>query len=158
MKHKLIISSIVLLLITLGGLQAQEALPATGGEATGTGGSVSYSVGQVSYTTNTGTNGSASQGVQQAYKISTTTGVNETSIQLALSVHPNPTTSFLSLSVEDVSELNYQLIDFQGKLIEQQKIETTSTLINMEGLPQAVYFLKVTKDNQLLKTFKIMKN
>jgi hypothetical protein len=42
--------------------------PQAGGEATGSGGSVSYSVGQVVYTTNTGINGSVAQGVQQPYE------------------------------------------------------------------------------------------
>lgn len=46
MKHKtFIISTIFLLGIGLTGLQAQEAIPATGGNASGSGGSVSYSVG-----------------------------------------------------------------------------------------------------------------
>ena len=37
---------------------AQEAVTPSGGEATGTGGTASYSVGQIAYTTNTGANGS----------------------------------------------------------------------------------------------------
>ena len=45
---------------------AQDAIPATGGDATGSGGSASYTVGQIGYTTNTGTNGSVAEGVQQA--------------------------------------------------------------------------------------------
>ena len=53
MKHKKTITSIAFLLLGLGGLHAQEALPATGGEATGAGGSSSYTVGQVVYTTDT---------------------------------------------------------------------------------------------------------
>ena len=52
-------------------LSAQENTVASGGKATGSGGTVSYSVGQVVYTTNAGTNGSLSQGVQQPYVVST---------------------------------------------------------------------------------------
>ena len=49
---------ITMLLLSLGftGLNAQEAIPATGGEASGSGGTVSYTVGQVAYITNTTNN------------------------------------------------------------------------------------------------------
>ena len=92
MKNK--IMSVALLFFGLGGLHAQESVNGSGGEATGTGGTASYSLGQVVYTTNTGTNGSVVQGVQQPYEISTTLGINETSINLELSVYPNPTNNY----------------------------------------------------------------
>lgn len=158
MKHKKTITSVAFLLLGLGGLQAQESPTATGGEATGTGGTASYSVGQVVYTTATGTNGSIAQGVQQPYEISTTVGINETAINLALSVYPNPTTNYLTLKVEDNSNLSYQLYDLQGKVIENKKVVANSTIVKMEGLPKAIYFLNVTKNNKSVKTFKIIKN
>jgi hypothetical protein len=158
MKHKKTITSIAFLLLGLGGLQAQENPTAAGGEATGTGGTSSYSVGQVVYTTNTGTNGSVAQGVQQPYEISTTLGINETAINLALSVYPNPTTNYLTLKVEDNSNLSYQLYDLQGKEIENKKVVANTTIVKMEGLPKAIYFLHVTKNNKSVKTFKIIKN
>jgi hypothetical protein len=158
MKHKKTITSIAFLLLGLGGLQAQESPTAAGGEATGTGGTSSYSVGQVVYTTATGTNGSVAQGMQQPYEISVTIGVNETTINLELSVYPNPTTNYLTLKVDDFETLNFQLIDLQGKVIENKKVTATTSTIEMEELPKAIYFLKVTKDNQLIKTFKVIKN
>jgi hypothetical protein len=45
-------------------IQAQNTIPATGSNATGTGGAVSYSVEQVPYNTFSGTNGFIIQGVQ----------------------------------------------------------------------------------------------
>ena len=149
-----------LLLLGIGGLHAQESPTATGGEATGTGGTASYSVGQVIYTTATGTNGSVAQGVQQPFEISTTVGINETAINLQMSVYPNPTTNYLTLKVEDfeLSTLNFQLIDIQGKIIENKKVTASNTTIKMEGQPTAIYFLNVVKNNQVIKTFKIIKN
>ena len=61
-------NKVILFLLLLGfGLtaQAQQATTATGGDATGSGGSAAYSVGQIVYTTHTGTTGSVAQGVQQ---------------------------------------------------------------------------------------------
>lgn len=75
-------------------LLSQETVSAGGKEATGTGGTVSYTIGQVVYTTNTGTNGSVVQGVQQPYEISVVTGLEEAEdISLEFSIYPNPVTS-----------------------------------------------------------------
>jgi hypothetical protein len=160
MRH--LITTIVALIFSVG-LHAQESSTATGGDATGTGGTASYSVGQVVYTTATGTNGSVAQGVQQPYEISVITGVKETSINLEMNVYPNPTTNFLTLKVDASTslinqQLSYQLIDLQGKVITNKKVTATNSTINVESLPKAIYFLNVTNDNQVVKTFKIIKN
>ena len=151
----------LLLAFGLTGLHAQEAIPATGGNASGSGGSVSYSVGQVVYTINTGTNGSAAQGVQQPFEISVVTGLEEAKgINLICSVYPNPTTYFLTLKVEnyDKENLSYQLYDVSGKLLENKKLDGTETSIVMSNLVPATYFLKVTQNTIEVKTFKVIKN
>ncbi len=158
MKHKKTFMNAAFLLLGLGGLHAQETVLPTGGEATGAGGTASYSVGQIVYTTATGTNGSVAQGVQQPYEISTTVGINETTINLELNVYPNPATNYLTLKVEKLESLTFQLIDLQGKVIENKKVTAITSTINMEELPKAIYFLNVTKNNQLIKTFKVIKN
>lgn len=157
MKHKNTITSAVFLLLGLGGLHAQESINGSGGEATGAGGTASYSVGQVVYTTATGTNGSVAQGVQQPFEISIMVGINETTINLELSVYPNPTTNYLTLKTDDNANLSYQLIDLQGKVIENKKVTANSTTIKMEELPKAIYFLNIKDNNQKVKTFKIIK-
>ena len=96
--------------------------------------------------------------MQQPYEISTTVGIKETAITLELSVYPNPTTDYLTLKVDDFETLNFQLIDLQGKIIENKKVSSTTTSINVENLPKALYFLNVTKNNKVVKSFKIIKN
>ena len=157
MKHKKTIMSFTFLLLGQGGLHAQESVNASGNEATGTGGTSNYTIGQVVYTTATGTNGSVAQGVQQAYEISVTTGVNETSINLELSVYPNPTTDYLTLKVEKTEGLTFQLYDLEGKVIESKKVVSNSSNISLEGQPTATYFLNIVKDNKIIKTFKVIK-
>jgi len=160
MKHKKAMTTAAFLLLGLGGLNAQEAVPTTGGEATGSGGSSNYTVGQVVYTTNSGSNGSVAQGVQQPYEISITSGISETAINLEMSIYPNPTANILQLSVETekLQGLSYQLYDLQGKIIETKKVSVSNTTINMEGLSRATYFLKVSNNNKIVKTFKVIKN
>lgn len=159
MKHKKVKLSVLLLGLGLTA-QAQQATTATGGDASGSGGTVAYSVGQIVYTTNTGTTGSVAQGVQQPYEISIVLGIDNHSINLELSAYPNPTTDYLTLNVgnAELSTLNFQLFDISGKLIEAKKITSTTETIRMENLASATYFLKVTNNNQEVKTFKIIKN
>tara|TARA_R110001592_G_scaffold88812_2_gene261423 strand:+ start:1297 stop:1770 length:474 start_codon:yes stop_codon:yes gene_type:complete len=152
---------LTLLLFIPFSLFAQETVPATGGDASGSGGTVAYSVGQVVYTTNTGTNGSIAQGVQQPYEISTVTGVdNMPEIQIELTAYPNPTKDNLMLRVEDdsFSDLSFELYDMQGKLLESNKLISNSVTIKMEHLSRATYFLRVNNNKLLIKTFQIIKN
>ncbi len=162
MKHKkLKLSALLLLGFGLTGLQAQTSVNATGGNASGSGGSVSYSVGQVVYTTNTGSNGYVAQGVQQPYEISVVTGLEEAKgINLSVSAYPNPTTDYLTLNIGefDISNLSYQLYDINGKLLQNEKITGNQTSIAMGNLVPANYFVKVIQGNKEVKTFKIIKN
>ena len=160
MRHKrLKLSAVLLLGLGLTGLQAQTSVNATGSNASGSGGSVSYSVGQVVYTNNTGTNGSVAQGVQQPFEIFTV-GIKETELNIFLTVFPNPTTDYLTLSIDDfdISNLSYQLYDMNGKLLQNAKITGNQTSIVMSNLVPANYFVKVIQGNKEVKTFKIIKN
>lgn len=160
MKRKRL-SFLLVFVFGLAGLQAQNTIPATGGNADGSGGSVNYTVGQLVYNTYEGTNGSAAQGVQQPYEISVVTGIeNASGISLEIMVYPNPTTEFISLKIEnhEVPKLSYQLYDSNGSLLQDQKIESNETSIMMSNLSPAIYFLKVTDYKEVVKTFKIIKN
>ena len=161
MRHKkLKLSAVLLLGLGLTGLQAQTSVNATGGDASGSGGSASYSVGQVVYNANTGTNGSVAEGVQQPYEISVVTGLEEAKgINLSVSAYPNPTTDYLQLKVESekLKDLSYQLYDMQGKLLQSEKITGNQTSIVMSNLVPATYFVKVVQESKEVKTFKIIK-
>jgi hypothetical protein len=162
MRHKrLKLSAVLMFGLGLTGLQAQESVNATGGNASGSGGSASYSVGQVVYTANHVTNGSVAQGVQQPYEISTVTGIEEAKgINLLVSVYPNPTTDYLTLSIEEfeISNLSYQLYNMNGMLLQNEKITGNKASIVMRNLLPANYFVKVLQGSKEVKTFKIVKN
>lgn len=159
MKHKNVIASIAFLLLGLGGLHAQESPTATGGDATGTGGTVAYSIGQIVYTTNTNASGTVSQGVQQAYEIFTL-GIKETEMNISLSIFPNPTADNLTLQIRDYNNenLSYQLFDMQGKLLSNGQVTAQQTQINTASLSSATYFINVVnQENKKIQSFKIIK-
>lgn len=162
MIHKKLILSVVLLLgISLTGMQAQESINTSGGEASGNGGSVSYSVGQINYQTHTGTGGSVAGGVQQPYEISVVTAIEEaTGIMLSVTAYPNPTNDYLTLSIDgfEASDLSYQLYDVNGKRLQSKEFTDNQTRIDLGNLVPAIYFVKVFQGNSEAKTFKIVKN
>ncbi|RPI67771.1 MAG: T9SS C-terminal target domain-containing protein [Ignavibacteriales bacterium] len=142
-------------------LQGQEVIPVTGGNATGGGGSVSYTVGQITYLTLSGTNGTVAQGVQQPFEISVITAIEQAKdITLVCSVYPNPASDFLTLKVEnyDKENLSYILFDASGKLLVSKKVTGNVTIISMANLLPSLYFLKVIDNQKEIKTFKIIKN
>jgi len=151
---------IFIFLFCLGGIQAQDAILTSGGDASGSGGSFSYSVGQIVYTTIIDSNGSMAQGVQQPFEISAVLGVDDLlGINLSLVAYPNPTTDFLNLTIANLNykNLSYQLFDINGRLLAQKKLENNNNEITMKQFPSALYFLKIFNNQKLVKLFKIIK-
>jgi hypothetical protein len=157
------LSKLVIILCLIGyglTIQAQNIIPATGGNASGSGGTVSYSIGQITYQTFEGINGTVAQGVQQPYEISVATAVENTeNINLLCTVYPNPTSGFLKLIVESsgYENLRFKLYNINGVLLQDKKVEARETEISLNNQSYSVYFLKVIKDNQEIKVFKIIK-
>jgi hypothetical protein len=157
---------LLLLIFSLLELQAQKTIPTAGGNASGSGGTASFTVGQAVYTTNSGATGSVAQGVQQPFEISILTSVDETnSISLQFAAYPNPATDYLILRIDGElkTEFSVSLYDVNGRLLLNKKIEGNETKILMSKLMRATYFLKVEQKKDALtqqevKTFKVIKN
>ena len=152
--------TLLIFLFSISIINAQQNTTSSGGEAIGTGGSASYSIGQIDYISSSDSNFSVSQGVQQPFEISVVLGLEENQIKLNLTAYPNPTNDILFLSIENGvnQELTYQLIDLQGKIIEKNVIKNNTTEVNVAHLEKAIYFLNITENNKSIKTFKIIKN
>lgn len=152
MNTKTFFWGFIIVTFSLVSVQAQQAVVAGGGDATGIGGSASYSLGQVADTTN--------QGVQQPYEFATV-GINDNAnISLYCSVYPNPVVAYVTLQIDlhELQHLRYELFDINGKLLLSNSIVSNQTTIPMENLPTAIYMLNVNANNTTLETFKIIKN
>jgi len=152
------------LVFALGGTvfcNAQQIISTAGGEATGVGGTVSYTIGQVFYSTQTSTTGKVTQGVQQPYEILVVTGTDDANgISIEFMVYPNPATDYLKLKVGgyNLENLTFRLYDIQGSAIQKGEIVNQETIIETGGLPPAAYYLRVIDNQKEIKTFKIIKN
>lgn len=141
--------------LCLASVHSQEASTAAGADATGAGGSASYSIGQVSYV-ETAKNISVSQGVQQAYQIpfATILGIN-----LRLSIYPNPATNIFSVEVKnlDYASLRYQVHDLRGNLLASRKAISHRTDFVIAHFAAGTYILQVFQNNEQVKSFKVIK-
>jgi hypothetical protein len=133
---------------------AQQNTVSSGGNANGTNGSVSYSVGQIDYSNAQGTNGSINQGVQQVYEFHV--GVGE-ELTMDVSLFPNPTNEFVILQFENfTNDLKYILSDINGKVVAKDAIEASEVQIDMREYATGSYNLTISNDtkNQTIKIIK----
>jgi hypothetical protein len=155
------IGLIAFLLVSSGwvSLPAQQTVSASGGNVAGTGGSVSYSIGQLLYSTLDGSGGTVAHGVQQPYEISVVSGIGEQGISLQCSAFPNPVADRLVLKIEGEwkSAIAF-LFDAGGKLLKRIDIRSGETAIDMTSLVTAAYLLKVIRDGREMKVFKIIRH
>lgn len=138
----------------------QKATVAGGGDASGSGGSVSYSIGQVDYISVSGTGGSVLQGNQQPFEISLITGFDVKTITLDFVVYPNPTADNLTLKVSgnEYHNLHYALLSIDGRLIQKLDVTNEITNISLGELAKGAYIVIVSNENKTIKSYNIIKN
>lgn len=139
-------------------LLAQQNTVATGGDASGTGGSVSFTVGQIDYSSFDGAGGNINQGVQQPYEFFLSVGLEEHS-SIVYNIYPNPTTSNVVFELSSLDpELSYVLTDAGGKLIMKKEITSLTSEIDMSQLSNGYYNLSLLSRNETIEHIKIIKN
>ncbi len=153
---------LIILFLGIAGLPvlAQQTLPAAGGKGEGSGGSVTFTVGQVTQETLSGNGTTVLQGVQIPYEIYVVTGKKEyPGITLTCTVYPNPAADHLTLKLKNVppGNLTAALFDLNGKLITNREINAQEISIPLDKVTPGTYLLKVTDNQKILKTFKIIK-
>lgn len=151
----------IIVLIFWFSADAQENVIPVGGDISGGGGQISYTVGQVFYHTLADNSGTVSQGVQHPHEM-IIVGVSAGFLSnLSISAYPNPTTDNVILKIETdpvhgCSFIHYQIFDMNGKLITGNNISDPETLIRLDGLLPASYILRIMKSSIHISTFKII--
>jgi hypothetical protein len=176
LSKKSILPSLSMILLLQYGLQAQEQqipLPdpeqknvypqsfnALGGNASGNGGSVSYSVGQLVYTMEQSESGSVSQGVQRPYRL-VSAEIPPSAPVLRFQVLPNPTDGDLLLRLNEKPEENpdFRVTDLQGRNLLEGKVQFPDTQVQLSGFPSGTYLIQVhDSKKQRIQTLQIIKN
>ncbi|OCA80602.1 secretion protein [Chryseobacterium contaminans] len=156
---KTFIYSLILFVFSFSCLKAQSAILATGMNASDGSGSVSYSVGQMTYL-DKGAANEILEGVQQPYEITTLTTRETAASDLKdILLYPNPFKDYLYLdfTTHHFKGAEYQLFDAQGKLIRKDVILQSKSELNFSDIPSAMYIIRINQHGENLKTFKIIK-
>ena len=155
MKDKLFI---LIFLLNAFVMQAQQIIATAGSYAKNTSGSLSWTIGEGIIETCKGTNVVLTQGFQQSNLIITAIkDISVTSFQI--DAFPNPTNDFVTLKTtsESFKDARYMLYDLNGKLIQEQKLESNVTNITMNNFITGTYLLKIFQGNKEIKILKIVK-
>jgi len=141
----------------------QSEIVPSGGEGLGTGGTTSFTIGQIAYQTTDTQSDYVAEGVQQPYEIFTVLDIGGSDlISLSFSAYPNPTTDYLILKFDEAQDvlnktLTFSLYNATGQQLNHNKLSDISTKIEMKHLPKGIYFLKIVNKDIAIKTFKIIK-
>ena len=110
----------------------QNALSAAGGHFKSSGGSTSFTVGQVAYVLKKGTGSYLNEGVQQVYT-KKTTPIEELVYLKEVQLYPNPTqeTFNLIISTKEDVQVRYTIMDYLGKEIRNGNILSEKSEISL---------------------------
>ena len=158
-----VMKSFYLVLVFISGMSlntlAQQITLTSGGDVISSNGSLSFSVGQVSYNAYSSPSGTISEGVQQAFEMSSLSTKQPEEV-FSLSIYPNPTSEFLTIKFKREFAKGYhlQVFDLQGQLVINQDIHDQKTIIDLRDVASSTYILNLLKDNSKIQSFKILKN
>jgi hypothetical protein len=131
------------------------AVVSVGSNILSSSGSITYSVGQIDFTSIHGAYTVLYLGVQQVYD----PFVNIIDDSTGISLWPNPVSSTLKIEVKSTKNLGvlYQIYTIDGKLMISKQSSDNITSISMAHLPQGTYVLMVRYSDKRTLKFKIIK-
>jgi len=139
---------------TIASIQAQQTTATAGGDASGSGGSFSYSIGQVVYIYNYGSDLIVAQGVQQPYEISTILGSDNYQINLMMQTYPNPTKDVLFIdngNYQAMSGYSIKIVSLAGTVVYNQPITSQQVQISMNQFTtKGLYIAQIIDSNNAI--------
>ena len=145
-------------LITLSVSAQQFLLSTAGNSATNSESSISWSLGELATSTYSANGVTLTQGFQQP-TLQVSTLIEEPDQVANIKVYPNPVAYQLTVDLTENKTETYKLAlyNMQGKLLKVQTLEGTHATFNFRDLASGQYLLKISAENRLLKTYKVVK-
>ena len=137
-------------------INAQEIITSSGDYYESSNASLSWTIGESMTETFTSGTTILTQGFQQS-RLTATSVFELNNLNISIKVAPNPTPDIITLYIDNYKNINYQLFDFNGKLLKQSGVLSEETEISFTHLAYAAYFLKIMKGKQMIKSFQIIK-
>lgn len=138
---------------------SQQAVLTSGGDNVASNGSISFSVGQVVFSTDSNNYISIEQGIQHSSDLFVVTAIqNILADNIFITVFPNPACDFIMLNLSlPLDDLEYKLFDLNGNIVLAGLQKKSLNCISLANLAPSVYFLKVFRHNNEIQTFKVLK-
>ena len=150
----------MLLFLSGGALSAQLQVIATAGDVNeNDNGSISWTLGETVVGTLETSDGIVTQGFQQSNLEVTTTVEEPEDLDIQTTAYPNPVQNQLTVEVQNQEnlELHYQLFDLNGKLLQEEPVEASRFTLSLGEYPAGQYILQIRSDQELIKSFNIVK-
>lgn len=84
------------------------------------------------------------------------TGVNDIPGTGYISLYPNPASKKFTLSMEQYQDASFELYDILGKKVMALSLRDKETEVNNTNLPSGIYLWHINKENQPVKTGKLI--
>ena len=138
-------------------MASPELVSSSGDSFNNTSYQLDWSIGECITATHSAGNYVLTQGLHQdSYVI---TSVEDLATDINISVYPNPTTGLINLTVfENQSCLTVTVSDLNGKVLQEVEVINKVEQLNFSDYANGIYFLAVKLENQLIKSYKIIKN
>ena len=136
-------------------MHSQEVIGSQGESYANGSGSIDFTIGETIVFTGTDGTNNVTQGFHQTNW--NFVGLVNHTPNFNVTVFPNPMDQNLTIQTEDFDGVVYRLYDAQGKVVAESEMETTSSIIVVDSFAPGAYNLVLIKQNQKLKTFKLIK-
>ena len=137
--------------------QTQEVVSSAGDFASNSSGSISFTIGEAIISTENSATSILTQGFHQTLLVFVDPDFIDGLLDLEISVFPNPTQEQLTLKVDVPHGLHYILFDIKGLRIKQSQLLSEETKLDFSQLNPSTYILKIYKNSEESRTFKIIK-
>lgn len=74
-----------------------------------------------------------------------------------ITVYPNPTTDFIVIETEQAGNLELVLFDMSGRSVLRQNVSGSSSQLDLSGLPDGSYLLRLSDGQQAARSIRISK-
>jgi hypothetical protein len=139
-------------------LFSQISINSSFNNVTQSAGEINYSIGQVFFENHSNNSQSISNGIHSYVEIRSLNRSYKNK-KINLSVYPNPTSNILNITFQKSNFENskYQIFNIKGDLVKKGNITTQNTIINIDNLPSAMYYLFIYRKGKTKASFKILK-
>ncbi len=158
MKRLFLTVSLGVALFSVNAQTASPELVSSAGESfNNTSYQLDWSIGEGTTATHSAGDYVITQGLHQgSYVI---TSVEDLALDINISVYPNPTTDLINLtSFQNLTGLAVIVTNINGKILQQTEVTNEVEQLNFSNYENGIYFLTIKQKNQLIKSFKIIKN